>query len=274
MTKRWLLALLTVVGVVLFVQWFLSAPSLKRDWAIDQANPPEIFFSESEIRVSNVRNFSYIDKNTFEANYEQRAYVPDEIVRVWYVVELLDSFWRGPAHTFLSFEFEGNSFVSVSPEIRRERGETYSPLWGLFRRFELIYIVAEEEDVIQLRTRHRKHRVFLYPMQASKEHAKKLFLDVMQRAKQLTEEPEFYNTLTNSCNTNIVAHVRTIAPKSVPRSFRVLFPGYADSLAFEIGLIDTSLPFEDARRKFLIPENAHVESERPFSLRIRGYQEN
>lgn len=269
MIKKNLKTLLLLITLAMFLIWLLSTPSLKREWTPDQAIPPQISISDSEVRITNVRNSKYRSISDFDTRYEDRSFNPNDIVRVWYVVELFEKSWRGPAHAFLSFEFGDNRFISVSPEIRKEKDESFSAFWGLFRRFEILYVVADEKDVIGLRVNHRKNPVYLYPMKATKEQAKKMFLDVMTRAKKLTEEPEFYNTFTNSCNTNIVAHVRSIAPKSVPLSWRVLVPGYSDALAFEQGLIDTDLSFEEARRIFQVSKNSPLGDGLPFSVRIR-----
>ena len=41
---------------------------------------------------------------------------------------------RAGAHTFLSFGFEDGRRLAISVEVRRERGESFSPLRGLLRQ--------------------------------------------------------------------------------------------------------------------------------------------
>lgn len=120
------------------------------------------------------------------------------------------------AHTFLSFEFEGDQFVSISVEIRKEKGEVYHPIKGLFNKYELMYVVADERDTIKLRSNYRKDLVYLYPINTTKEESVLLFLDMVNRVNNVNESPEFYNTVTNTCTTNIVEHVNKITPKRVP----------------------------------------------------------
>jgi hypothetical protein len=55
-----------------------------------------------------------------------------------------------------------------------------------------------------------------------------MLVDMLKRANQLAEQPEWYNTLTNTCTTSIVHHVNRLAPDKVPFSYKVLFPGYSD----------------------------------------------
>ncbi len=99
----------------------------------------------------------------------------------------------------------------------------------------------------------------------------KLFVDMVTRSSQLNAQPEFYNTLTNTCTTNIVDHVNEISPNKVSFDWRYLFPEYADELAYEIGLLDTNLPLEELRQKHQINNLAeqYADSE-DFSLKIRG----
>ena len=62
----------------------------------------------------------------------------------------------GPAiaHLFLTFGF-GDDHLAISIEARKERTRPYATLPGFFRQYELVYIVADERDVIRVRTNYR-----------------------------------------------------------------------------------------------------------------------
>ena len=79
---------------------------------------------------------------------------------------------------------------------------------------------------------------------------------MVRRANALAARPEFYNTLTNSCTSNLVAHVNAIAPGRIPAGWRTLLPGYADEVALELGLIQGSASIDDARRRFRVNDRA------------------
>ena len=100
-----------------------------------------------------------------------------------------------------------------------------------------------------MRPEYRHVDVLLYRTTATPAQARALFVDVMKRVNQLHDRPEFYNTLTNNCTTNIVHHINTLAPGRIQYDYRVLLPGYADELAYELGLIDNSVPFAEVRRR-------------------------
>jgi len=94
---------------------------------------------------------------------------------------------------------------------------------------------------------------------------------MLKRANDLAEHPEFYNSLTNTCTTNLVRHVNALMPGRIPLHPAVFLPGYSDRFAYKLGLIDTNLPFEKAREFFHINSRAEKFANDPqFSLRIRG----
>src|SRR5262249_47968878 len=172
--------------------------------------------------------------------------------------------------TLVSFGF-GGEYVAISVEIRKERGEVYSALKGLLRQYELMYVVADERDVIGLRTNFRRDPVFLYPVKTTREQMRRMFLEMLARANRLAVEPEFYNSLTNNCTSNIVAHVNTLAPHRIPFSYKTVLPAYSDSLAYELGLIPTDRAFDQvqaAHRIDLIAQRAPIGAD--FSAAIRA----
>lgn len=220
--------------------------SNERDWSPDQAVLARAEFDGDRVTVRNVRNFEYRSAEDYVPRYDTRSYELSKLDSMWFVVERLGgegNMRPGIAHTLLSFGF-GDEYVAISVEIRKERGESYSVLNGLLRQYELMYVVADERDVIGLRTNHRRDAVYLYPVKAPVDAMRRTFVEMLQRANQLAEAPEFYNTLTSTCTTNIVRHVNTIAPGRIPLSYKVILPAYSDSLAYDLGLIPTDRPFE------------------------------
>ncbi len=253
--------------------WLLFGPrpSNDRDWTPDQARLPWAQIAGDRVEVYNVRHARYRSAADFDVSWEERSYDLGRLERVWFLVEPFETEWRGPAHTLLSFEFAGEEFLAISAEIRKEKGESFSPWKGLLRQYEITYVVGDERDLIRLRTNHRRDPVHLYPIRASREQVRHLFLGMLARANHLRDHPEFYNTLTNTCTTSIVRHVNELAPGKVhPWSYRVLLPGYADELAYELGLLDTDLPFAEARDHFRIDDDAQKVGEgEEFSQAIR-----
>jgi Domain of unknown function (DUF4105) len=261
-------ALLLAGGAAL---WVPVRPSNARDWTPDNARLARATVRGDSLFVSNVRHARYASEADFTVAWEERAYDLRELESAWFVVEPFEERWEGPAHTLVSFGFRGGEYLAVSVEIRKEEGERYSMLKGVMKRFELVYVVADERDVVKLRSNHRRDDVYVYPVRAPREKVRAMLVDMMARVEELAEEPEFYNTFTNNCTSNLVRHVNRVTPRRVPPfSPRVLLPGYSDRLAYELGMIDTSLPFEDARERFRINDRALRWADAPdFSRRIR-----
>jgi len=175
------------------------------------------------------------------------------------------------AHTMLSFGFADRDYLAVSVEIRKEQGETYAPLKGMLGQFEIMYVLGDERDLIGLRTNYRLHEVYMYRVRATPAQAQTLFRDVIERVNKLAVEPEYYNTLTNNCTTNILRHVNHLDPKAVPFDWRVVLTGQSDRLAYERGLLDTNLSFEETKARAKINYAAYRWRESPdFSVAIRA----
>jgi hypothetical protein len=271
--KRTVLLSLILIICLALTLWITVKPSNDRNWTVDQAILPYAEISGNMVTIHNIRNFTYASTTSFTPAYYNKTFNLSKIRSVEYIVEPFSD-WEGSAHTFLTFGFGDTEktaeYVSISVEIRKEQGESFSAIKGLFKQYELMYVIADERDVIKLRTNYRKDQVFLYPVKADKPGMQQLFLSMVERANKLYTEPEFYNTLTNTCTTNIVGHVNEIVTeRRVPFSYKVLFPGYSDQLAYDLGLIDTTLPLTEIREKYKINEKAETASDSDFSTKIR-----
>jgi hypothetical protein len=257
-----------IVGYLLLI--IAVRPSNQRDWSPDTERTPTVAFTGDSVEIKNVRNALYRSTSDYDVHWEHRTYDLRKLESVWFVVEPFSD-WRGPAHTFLSFGFGNNDYVAISVEIRKEKGESFSPLRGLLRQYELIYVIGDERDLISLRANHRQDEVYLYKILTTPEQARALFVSMMTRANQLAEKPEFYNTLTSTCTTNIVEHINVIAPGRIPLTYKTLLPAYSDELAFDLGLVDTTLPRDGFRDAHRINDLAKRYSDSPdFSEKIRS----
>jgi hypothetical protein len=174
------------------------------------------------------------------------------------------------AHTFLSFDFDNAPPLCISIETRPEIGEGFAPIASLFKQFELIYVVGDERDIVRVRTNYRHEKVYMYHIRISRDMARKLLWIYLQRINELADKPEFYHLLSNSCTINIVRYARA-AGKTGGFDFRYLLNGFVDSYIYSIGAVDTTLPFEELRRRSQINDAAQAADNAPdFSQRIRA----
>ncbi len=267
---KWLAVVVFVIAASVVVFMSFKSPSNDRDWANDQKVLAYAEFEGDNATIRNVRNFSYTSTTDYTPNYYDTTVDISKVKKVYFIVEPFSGY-RGAAHTFLSFEFPDNKFIAISVEIRKEKGESFSAVDGLFRNYEITYVIADERDAIKLRSNYRNDEVFVYPVRTSTPTgAQELFRAMLTRANTLREKPEFYNTLTNTCTTNIVSHINDILPDRVPFDPSILLPENSDRFAYDLGLLDTELSFEEARKYFNINERALLYAEHPdFSVKIR-----
>lgn len=252
----------------LLVWWSTITPRNDRDWQEEVAFAPTAEIEGEIVTLHNIRSFAYRSESDFVSRWRYQTFDLRELDSL----DLIAVYWMGDAiaHTILSFGFGGEQ-IAISIEIRKEAGETYSALAGFFRRYELTYVVADESDLIGLRTTYREppEDVYIYRVNAPREKIRALFLEYMAMINGLKEEPEFYNTATTNCTTNIVVHVQAIQPR-VPLSWKMLLSGYFPELVYERGSLDQSLPFDELRRQSLVNGRARAaDGAADFSRRIR-----
>jgi hypothetical protein len=261
-----LVACLLPVAVVA-LWWISIAPSNQRDWSPEVARVARATFNDGHVTIENVRNFQYRSETAYDQHWETRTFDLNEIRGV----DLFLSFW-GPtliAHTFASWEFADGQHLAISIETRKEKGESYSALRGFFRQYELYYVVADERDLVGLRTNYRGEQVYLYRLRAPAATARALLLDYLKDVNKLADHPSWYNALTHNCTTTIRYHAKNVAAGR-PFDWRILANGYLDELAYERGQIDTDLPFAELRARSDITARAKAADDSPdFSARIR-----
>jgi len=247
----------------------LLEPTNFKNWQPFLAVLPYATCDGQHVTVRNIRNCAYKTEYDYDVNLYDRTVDLYNLQSVDFIVV---PFQDKPylAHTMLSFGLGNDEYLCVSAEVRLEEGEEYSAIRGLFRQYELTYVVADERDLIRLRTRHRNADVYIYRTIATPEQSKDIFVDVMQRVNKLAMYPEFYDLVGNNCTTNIVNHVNRLRPNRVPYAMPVLLPGYADSYAYRLGLLDTKLSFEQTRRLAHVNQMAELYYDSPeFSKKIR-----
>lgn len=263
-----LLALVPVLGLALV--WLMATPRHERRWAPDQAVLPRAVFDGKRVRIEGVRTFRWTSATESEPAWEDREYDLDRLATAWYVLVPLTRTWRGPAHAFVTFGFDDGRYLAISVEARREASESYGVLKGLLRRFELLYVIGDERDLIGRRAVYDGVDVFLYPIRADRTSIRAVFRAMLERANGIRERPEFYNSITNNCTLNLVRHVNALVPGRIPGSWRILLPGYSDEVIHRLGLIDSTGAIADARARFRINDRARAALGDPdFSRRIR-----
>lgn len=262
------------LGGVMLWQKLIPA-SHDRHWQPDVARLPVIEREGERVTIRNVRNFDFRTDADFTVQYDDRTYDLSQLR----TLDALMSYWgpRAICHTFLSFGFADGRYIAVSVETRKEVGEQYSAIKGAFRQYELIYVWADERDVIRVRTNVRGEDVYIYRIPARPEQIRQLFLDYVARTNALARQPEFYNAFTNSCGLNIIYHIWSIGDQPSGWElfwsgawWRLLLNGYWDTYAGRRrGLDDAAIAARRAQAR--VTDLAKAADRDPdFSQRIRA----
>ena len=248
---------LAVAGVLalLLVFWSSLRPSHGRVWQPDVARLATATIEGDRVIVENVRNFHYRSETDYDPSWETRSYDLGRLDGL----DLYTSDWGAPGvvHTILSWRFEDAPPLAISIETRKEEGEAYSALAGFFRQYELVYVAADERDVIRLRTDFRKEEVRLYPLRVTRERARDLLLDYLATMNAMAREARWYNALTTNCTTTIRTHTGHLGAAGA-WSWKLLANEYLDELLYERGLLDTGLPLERLREASRVGERARA----------------
>lgn len=263
---RWRAKLVIALGIGVVVVWWLNIPPRQfRDWKTEVALLPYAEMDGDVVTMHNVRNFDYRTETDFTPAYEVRRLDLKNLRGI----DVFVNYWGSPymAHPIMSFDFGKDGRVCFSIETRPEKGEAYSALGGLYRQFELTYVVADERDVIRVRSNYREGEdVYLYHLNAR--FLKESFMEYVRTVNELHETPRWYNAITDNCTTAI-RHQRA-ADARAPWDWRMLVNGLGDQLLYERGSIDTSLPFPELKRISRVNERARVADKDPeFSEKIR-----
>lgn len=258
-----------VIFCLVLVWWMTIPPSNDRVWQPDVAVLPYALIRGNLVTIHNIRNLNYRTETDFDARYYDKTLDLNSLESV----DLIAVYWMGDAiaHIMISFGFGNKDFVTFSIETRKEKGEGYSTIAGFFKQYELIYVAADERDLIRVRTDYRNPQedVYLYRTRVSRERARKLFMEYIRQINIMKERPVWYNTLTTNCTTNIVMHIRTFSDR-IRYNWKILLSGYTPLYAYELGALDTSLPFVVLREQSYINPVAHAIGDDPeFSRRIR-----
>lgn len=266
---RRVVAVILLASQAALAAWWVSIrPSNDRDWDADVARGVTADIAGSTIVLHNVRNFTWRSETSFTQRWETRSYSLDDLTSV----DLISSVWGNPAiaHTLISMGFSNGEHVVFSAEIRRERGEAFSEIGGFFKQFELVFIAADERDIIRLRTNIRKESVTLLPLLLSAHERRDLLLSYLQKANDLDRTPEFYQTITSNCTTVLFQLARR-GGSALPIDWRILLSGYLPDYLYDHGMIRTDRPLEEIKRCAAISARARLAGEfDDFSRVIRS----
>ena len=187
----------------LVLAWWLSLkPTNIGAWQADVDRPAWVEIDGDRMVIHNLRNCDYRTETDYSNCWSDRTVNLSDLRGA----DLFFTTWGVPwiGHPIVSFDFGDNQHVAFSIEARYKGDQAYSAILGFFRQYELIFVAADERDVIRLRTNFRKdEEVFLYRTTVDSESTRAIFLTYVRYLNQLKDHPEWYNALTRNCTTTL-----------------------------------------------------------------------
>jgi hypothetical protein len=262
-----------VILIFIFLRYLALKPSNNRAWVNDNKKISFAEFKGDEVTIRNIRDFHWRTTRDYDEKWIDKKFKLTEVSKIWFILEYFDPKKRQMAHTILGFEFEDGNRISCSIEVRREEGEKYHPVRGFFRQYELIYVWSTERDVVGVRTRCRRNSVthLFEAVVLGEGNERRLLESYLKRTNKLYENPEWYNTITNTCTTNIVKHVNEVYPGRVPKAMAILLPGLSPKILHKNNLVKVDNTLKETLEKSIIDERAiKWDGKNDFGDQIRG----
>jgi hypothetical protein len=239
---------------VLVYVFFILKPSNDKNWEVGFEKLPKFEIQNNIVKIKDFRDYHYSKDKFVSANYVDRTVDVNKLERVWFVLEPFDANkyikFDGIAHTYFVFDFKDSDPVGISVEARREKGEVFNLVPGLFNQFELMYVWASEGDLTGRRVLVGHNKVYMFPLTIKNESAKKLFFQLVNSSHSLETTPRFYNSLTSNCTNELAKVANQVKKNSIPLSYIWLFPGFSAKELYRLKFIPTDKPYEEIQKKY------------------------
>tara|TARA_B100001248_G_scaffold34737_1_gene22288 strand:- start:33129 stop:34022 length:894 start_codon:yes stop_codon:yes gene_type:complete len=248
--------ILSIALILILRRHFAMSPSNDRSWVNDNERLATVEFEGDIALFRNVRDFNWRTTKDYDERWIDVRVDLSKVTKIWFVLEYFSPERREMAHTILSYEFEDGRRLACSIEVRKKKGVSYDPLKGIFRTYELIYVWGTERDIIGVRSRCRiKSKTHLFEgVVLGPGNERRMLESYIRRTNKLADEPEWYNTLTNTCTTNIVNHVNEVYPGRVPWAIGVMMPGLSPKMLLRNNLVKNTGGLHDTMRFSVIDE--------------------
>ena len=259
-----------VVLLTLFLAWWLQLkPGHDREWEPAVAVLPRATRGADFVTIENVRNFEYRSLDDFIPRYETRTYRLANLRGV----DVIFFNWGAPlmSHPVLVFDFGSDGRICFSIEVRFRKGQAYSVLRSLYRQQELIFLAADERDVILRRTKYgRPQQSHLYRLNIRHWEAQGAFLDYIGTINSLYETPRWYHGVCANCTTSFYR----LPSRRCRLDWRVIANGRLDLALYTAGRLDRSLPFAELKRLAYLNDVANAAPVEGFGDYVRRELEN
>lgn len=249
---------------LLIAWWLRLRPSHDRDWEPASAVLPRVTRDGDTVTVHQLRDFDYPAPGVVTPRYDARTYRLANLAGLDVIFFHWGSRWM--SHPVLVFDFGPDGRLGLSVEVRYRRGQKYALLPSLYRQQELIYLLADERDIILRRTLHPpRQEAYLYRLVAPPDEVREVFLGYAAAVNDLAAVPRWYNGLCMNCTTSFY----WLPGRRWRRDWRVFANAHLDRALYAGSRLDRSLPFEELRRTAYLTDVANAAPRDGFGDHVR-----
>ncbi len=282
-----ILAIVVVAVLIAILQLNLREARADRNWEPEFANLTTFQdLGGGRWRLNNLRHWTWTESGPEDKIWGGRIIDENAVTALWYYVQPFGG-WDGIAHTFLVFELDGRDggnggdgaadYIGVSVEARRETGEVYTALAGLFRTYELTYLWASEKDLLTRRTVYLPDQLYGYRLNVPAQTARAALRHFIDRTNDLAARPRFYNTLFSNCTNELADTVNGGGEDIIPYHYSFVLTGFADRYLHRLGYLgekdrDFAAIRSAGHLNAIVRANAGA-GEKTFSQAIRAGQQ-
>jgi hypothetical protein len=271
-TARRRAPILLAAGFLCVLAWWSRLePSNDGPWNADDDRTAWVDTSGDRLSIHNLRNCEYRTETDYTNCWSERTAHLSKLQAADFTLTTWGPKYIG--HPIVSFDFGDEGHIAFSIEVRYRPGQTYSSLLGFFRQFALIFVVADERDVLRLRTNYRQgENVYLYRTAVPPAAVQAIFLAYVDYLDQLHTRPQWYNALTRNCTTALDQKIAAAMPNPKGWNYQLLLNGTLDELLYSRGrLVTGGLLFDALKAQANINAAAQAADGAPdFSSRIRS----
>ena len=222
-------------GFCIVLTWWLSLrPSNDGDWQADADRTAWVEINGDRVTIHNLRNCDYRTKTDYTNCWSDRTVYLSQLRYVDFFFTNWGPKWIG--HPIVSFQFGDNDHIAFSIEARYKVGQIVLGDSWILSAVRTYLVVADERDVIRLRTNYRKHeQVFMYRTTISPKEARAVLLIYLDYLNKLRAHPEWYNALTRNCTTTLDRQIAAELENPQPWNYQLMLNGTLDKLLYHRG---------------------------------------
>ncbi len=233
---KFIIIFILLAGCLFLLHILIKKPSNDRVWSADAEVLQSITLLQNSFSIDDLRDWSYADGKVLTQDYKDVGYDFSNLENIYFQLQYLDKN-NLTAHTYLVFDF-GEESIGLSIEARKEKGESYSSVRGLFNTYELIYVWATAEDHDTRRTDLYQNGLESHRLVMTHSEQEALLRSLLEDSMNLVEHPRFYNTLFDNCTSLLAKNSNSISFERIPWHYSFILTGFSVSYLEKLGYIE------------------------------------